>query len=50
MASIAAKFLQSGSSKQEEKKLIEYIKPVDETIKEKLHGMEAVDLGRQSRV
>ena len=39
MVSIAAKFLQSGGSKQEEKKLIEYIKPVDETIKEKLHGM-----------
>ena len=36
MASIAAKFLQSGGSKQEEKKLIEYIKPVDETISKTL--------------
>ena len=39
MASIAARFLQTGNLKQEEKKLIEFIKPVDETIKEKLHGM-----------
>ena len=45
MASIAAKFLQSGGSKQEEKKLIEYIKPVDETIKEKLHGMAGSGFG-----
>lgn len=39
MATLAAKFLQTGGPKKEEKKLIQFIKPVDETIKEKLHGM-----------
>jgi Leucine-rich repeat (LRR) protein len=45
MATLAARFLQTGSLKQEEKKLIEFIKPIDITIKEKLHGMASSGFG-----